>query len=337
MLHAQQALVRFGLARRLQQLHIGLGLVGAHGGQGHGQLFGLPRDNAALQVQARAHDGDGSAGGACVDRCSLHTQIDGHAARTCLGAGVDAHHARGHGGHVVARALDLQQGLLADLHTHRIGGRQLGHDFEVGRIDDLQHPRFHAHALAVLHQALRDLPVHGAAQHAVGHALAGHIGGGLGGGQVGACGIEVGLGGGQRRGRNEALRDQGLVVVVLALGQLQLRLGRIGLLAGLAPAGLDLGGVHAGQFLALVHAVALAHLQAAQLAGHIGLDHGAAHGLHHAADGHGQLQLARLQLHHFLRTHAHRHLARLGGCGDGALLAVPGGCGAPYAGADGDQ
>src|SRR5256885_12141431 len=51
---------------------------------------------------------------------------------------------RGHGGHIVARTLNLQQCLLADLHAHRIGGRQLGHDFEVGRIDDLQHPRFHA-------------------------------------------------------------------------------------------------------------------------------------------------------------------------------------------------
>src|SRR2546427_9148715 len=65
-----------------------------------------------------------------------------------------------------------------------------------------------AHALAVLHQALRDLPVHGTAQHAVGHALAGHIGGGLGSGQVGACGIEVGLGGDRKSTRLNSSHSQ---------------------------------------------------------------------------------------------------------------------------------
>ncbi len=52
--------------------------------------------------------------------CGLH-------ARTAHGGVLDGQRH----GHVVARALNLQLGLLADLHAHRIGGRQLGQEMGI--------------------------------------------------------------------------------------------------------------------------------------------------------------------------------------------------------------
>ena len=61
--------------------------------------------------------------------------------------------------------------------------------------------------------------------------------------------------------RNEALVHQCLVVVKLALGNVHLRFGRIGLLLRLAHARLVLARFDAGDDLPSLHAVAFTHVQ----------------------------------------------------------------------------
>ena len=73
--------------------------------------------------------------------------------------------------------------------------------------------------------------------------------------------------------RDKALRHQCLVVVKLFLRNVDLRHSRIGLLFGLALAGLKLGRVDARNHLAGLYFVALAHHQVHQLASHTRFDH----------------------------------------------------------------
>ena len=273
-------------------VHIGQGLVGADGVQGHGQglvLAGLDETfhiHAGPQVQVAAR---------------LQAQVHRHRAAAGRGTGVDAHHLGlqwlGPGRRM---ATQLQLGRLADLHLGRVVRGHLGLQLQRRQVDHLDHGGLDIHALTVLHHALRDLTSDRAAQHGVVQVLAGAVLGGARSRMAGLCGLQVGQGGGQRRIGDETARDQGAVVVVLALCNRHLGLGGIGLQLGLAKAGLRLGRVHAGDDLALHDRITLAHVQFAQLPRHTRLDHGAVHSGQAAGDGHPHGQRAGLDLQPFL-------------------------------------
>ena len=204
----------------------------------------------------------------------------------------------------------MQLGALADLYLYRICRGQLGHDFQLLGIHHLHNAGFNAYTLAILHKTLGNLAVHGAGDDGIGHRLAGCICSGLSRSQIGAGRIQIGLRRHQCRGGNKAFLHQRHVVVMVALGNGQLRSGGIGLLLRLAQAGLGLSGINACQLLAFFDAIALTHGKPAQLASHIGLHHRRIHRLHNAVDGHGQRKLAGLHSQHFLSGDLNRQLQR---------------------------
>ena len=204
-------------------------------------------------------------GGSVCGGRALQQQVHRQRTAAGLGAGVDAYHRGAHAGAAVL-PLQTQLGALAQAHLQGIGWCQQGFEFQLARIHNFQHPCFYTQALAVVRQALRHLAVDGAAQHCVVQRLACQFHTGLGGQVVGLGCIPVGLRGLQRGGRDKALAHQGAVVLQLALGNGQLGSGGLGLLFSLAQAGGIFCGVDLRQCLARAHAVALAHLQALQLA-----------------------------------------------------------------------
>ena len=122
---------------RAQQLQIGLGLVGAYGSQRHGQLTGVAGNDAALQNRPGRSCTGRKLLSFCIAAVRLHGQISGDGARSCLRAGVDAHHLCQHGCKVIGCARHLQPGHLAHLNLYRIGRSQLSLNFQLRGVDDL--------------------------------------------------------------------------------------------------------------------------------------------------------------------------------------------------------
>ena len=169
-------------------------------------------------------------------------------------------------------ALDLQRRALPDANRDRVGRRERGLELDAAQIDHLDHAGVDRHAFARLHQSLRDLAGDGALQHGVVERLARHVDRGQRGPVRGARRIQVGLRGVERGLGDEALVDQRLVVVVLALRDFDLRAGRVGLFAGLAHARLVFGRLDARDHLAGGDGVAFAHREAVQFTGDARLD-----------------------------------------------------------------
>ena len=116
----------------------------------------------------------------------------------------------------------LQPRRRADPHS-RHPRRDAGLQLQPRQVDDLDQLGIHRHALARLGQALRDQPADRRAQRGVGERLARQLHAGQRGLQRG---LRAGFGGHgvvQHRGRDEALRDQRLVVVQGALRDVELR------------------------------------------------------------------------------------------------------------------
>ena len=159
-----------------------------------------------------------------------------------------------------------------------------------------------------MRQSLRHLPRNGAAQHRVVQRLARHVSGSAGCLVGSLRRLQAGLRIDECGGRDKALVYQGFVVVQLALVDVYLRLGSIGLLLGLAQACLGFGGVNARHHLASAHAVALAQREALNLSRHPRLDHGRIHCAQRARDGNAQLQSALLHRDHLACGQLQRRL-----------------------------
>ena len=92
--------------------------------------------------------------------------------------------------------------------------------------------------------------------------------------------------------------DQRLVVVKLALGDIDLRLGRLRLLARLIHAQLQLAGINAAQQLPGFHNITLTHLQTLQLPRHARFDNCRIHGAQRARHRHTLAYFHALHRHH---------------------------------------
>jgi hypothetical protein len=112
-----------------------------------------------------------------------------------------------------------------------------------------------------------------------------------------ACARQAGAGRVQRRLRNESLFDQRGIVVVGAPRDVDLRLGGLGLLLGLAQPGLGIGGVHTRDDLPGLDGVAFTQGQVLQFARYARLDEGGVGGLERAGYRQHLAQHAGADLH----------------------------------------
>ena len=185
---------------------------------------------------------------------------------------------------------------MAHLHLQRIGGRQLGCQLQLAQVYHLQHRGVRADFFAIVDPLARHLACNRAAQDRVTQVLFQHIGRCQRGLVVGLGGLPLRLGGLQRSGRYKAFVHQRAVVVILALLNVALGAGCIGLLLRLCQPRLAFGAVYARHHLARLHRIPFAQGQLLDFSGNACLDGRRVHGLHGAADGQGQRQC--MLLHH---------------------------------------
>ena len=138
----------------------------------------------------------------------------------------------------MAGPLNAEHCLLPYTHQERVSGAQACFEFEPAEVHNFKNAGVYRQPLARLCQALRNHPGHRGTQHGVLERFVGQVGTRLRGPKAG-----LGSGQGRRRGversfGNEALIHQRAVVIKAASGDVDLSAGRLGLLLGLAHAGL---------------------------------------------------------------------------------------------------